>query len=130
VKVRYLESHKSFCKLSLKIHCKKFNLSLSYERMKFEIWTSKLLFSIKKILNKKKTIIFKVHKKIWSSKSFQKTFLNINVTTPYYHSVFIQEKILYQNAWNPYLLIMDCYRFLGIFVKFIILWQFKNYSKN
>jgi len=54
MKAWYLESHKSFYKLSLKIYyIKKFNSSLFYGELKFEIWTFKLLFSLNKKLNNK-----------------------------------------------------------------------------
>ncbi len=58
MKVGYFESHKSFCKLSLKTHYKKnSNASLPYGELKFEICAFKLLHSLKKGLNGEKTII-------------------------------------------------------------------------
>jgi hypothetical protein len=59
MKAKHFESHKSFHKLSLKIHSQK-NSSpiLPYGVLfKFEIWASKLLFSLKKGLNGNKTTI-------------------------------------------------------------------------
>jgi hypothetical protein len=55
VKARYLESHKSFYKLSFEIYyIKKFNLSLPYGELKFERCDFKILLSLYKGLNKKK----------------------------------------------------------------------------
>jgi hypothetical protein len=55
LKVGYLESHKSFYKLSFEIYYEKnYNLSLPYGEIKFERWTSKLLLSFNKRLNKEK----------------------------------------------------------------------------
>jgi len=58
VKTWYFESHKSLCKLSLEIHyIKEYKFSLFDREFKFEIWISKLLFSLKKGLNGERTII-------------------------------------------------------------------------
>jgi hypothetical protein len=57
--------------------------------------------------------LFKVHKKYWSSKSFQKVFFDINVITSYYCWIIYSLKTLYEGAWSPYSLIMYCYRFLS-----------------
>ncbi len=85
MKVGYLESHKSFCKLSLQIHYikKKSNPSLPYGKFKIEIWAFKLLLSLKKGFNGKST--------------FQKFFLGISITTPYYHWIlYLIENIIWR----------------------------------
>jgi hypothetical protein len=52
VKVGYLESHKSFYKLSFEIYLKKnWNASLPYGELKIKRWVSKLLLSLSKGLN-------------------------------------------------------------------------------
>jgi hypothetical protein len=37
--------------------------------------------------------------------------------TSYYMSPLLIKIYIYESAWNPYSLIMDCYRFLGTFLK-------------
>jgi hypothetical protein len=117
VKAWYFESHKPFYKLSLEIHSKKIpNLVKLYGELKFEIWVLKLLLPLKKKHYTKKAES-KVHRKIWSSKSSQKVFSSINLTTPYYHWIFYWIKKFYEGAWSPYSLIVDYYRFLGTSLK-------------
>lgn len=51
-------------------------LCFNYENFIFERWTSKLLNSMNNVGKN-------VHLNLWSSRSFQIVFLNINVITPY-----------------------------------------------
>jgi len=131
MKAKHFELHKSFHKLSLKIHYQKhFNPILPYGVLfKFEIWVSKLLFSLKNGLNGNKPQ-FTVHKKNWSSKCFQMFFLSINVTTPYYHWVLYLIKIIVGRCISPYSLIMDCCKFFCTLKNNCSIMTIQNYSKN
>jgi hypothetical protein len=126
VKARYLESHTSFYKLSLKIYYKKKNPNLSYGELKFERWVSKLLLLLNKWLNNKKPK-FKVHKKNLIIKIFSKSPLWYQC----YHIILPLSRLFIKNIYiKVHGVIMYCYRFLGTLLKVHYVMVIKKLSMN
>jgi len=129
VKAWYLESHKSFYKLSFEISYKICNPCLSYGELEFERCPSKLLLSFSKGLNKKNH-----NSRYIENFGHQNLSKKISLILMFLHQITIESfthyKTLYEEVWSLYSLIMDCYKFLSILLKVHYIMTIKKYPWN